>query len=120
MFSIDEGVRPQDNTFDFKILTRQLELNAEVLMGRMTEHFTRLMQDRRKWISVEDRLPPNDCTVLIAIYDGRPKVEMFFIEMAGRMNQEWFYSSNGDIVTGKLRRVTHWMPLPDKPSKNDL
>lgn len=33
-----EAVPPQDNAFDFTRLTRQLELNAEVLMDAMSKH----------------------------------------------------------------------------------
>lgn len=68
-----------------------------------------------EWISVEERLPPQDCAVLVAKYDGRSKVSMYFIEIASRMGSSWYDDNNGDPLDPKYGVVTHWMPLPDKP-----
>lgn len=68
-----------------------------------------------KWISVEDKLPPNNSYVIVAKWDGRPKVEMYFIEIAERLNDQWFDDHNGELLNRKYGVVTHWMPLPDKP-----
>lgn len=67
------------------------------------------------WIKVDERKPPNGISVLVAKYDGRPKVEMFFIQIASRYNDAWIDGENGDIISPKYGIITHWMPLPDKP-----
>ena len=70
-----------------------------------------------EWIKIEDKKPPNGHYVIVALYDSRPKVEMYFIQNAERMNDEWFDGHNGDSILGKGRYVTHWMPKPDAPGK---
>jgi hypothetical protein len=108
---------PQDNTFDFTAVTKQMKLNAELLMQEMTAHASKLMNGPQGWINVEERLPPNSKYVLVAVYDAREKVCMHFIQIAERLNGDWFDGHNGDSILGKACRVTHWMPLPDKPEK---
>lgn len=72
---------------------------------------------RPKWISVKERMPPNSVYVLVAVYDPRPNVEMYFIEIAERMNNNWFDGKDGDCIASKHSSVTHWMPLPDEPKE---
>lgn len=68
-----------------------------------------------EWIKVEDKLPPNGTYVLVANYDNRPKVQMYFIMIAERINEGWYDGNNGDSIRSRGEVVTHWMPLPDKP-----
>lgn len=70
-----------------------------------------------EWISTEERLPPNGVYVLVALYNGRPKIQMHFIMIAERMNEGWFDGHNGDSIIERGCWVSHWMPLPDKPKK---
>jgi len=69
-----------------------------------------------EWIKIDDRKPPNNKYVLVAFYDGRPKVQMHFIQIAERINEDWFDSHNGDPLLSKSQNVTHWMALPDVPN----
>jgi hypothetical protein len=69
------------------------------------------------WIKISDRKPPNNKYVLVAFYDSRPKVQMHFIQIAERLNDDWFDDHNGEKLLGKGQRVTHWMALPDKPQE---
>ena len=68
-----------------------------------------------EWINIEQREPPQDCCVLVSIYDNRPKVEMSHVEIAYRMGKKWFEPRNGEIIDPKYGYVTHWMPLPESP-----
>lgn len=70
-----------------------------------------------EWIKIEDKKPPNNIYVLIAKYDGRPKVKMFFISIASRINDAWINDHNGELMESKYGSVTHWMPLPDVPKE---
>lgn len=96
----------------------ELDVHAEALMQKMREHFDKLMQGTQGWINVEKRNPPNDCSVLMAIYDSRPKVNMFFLAIGYRINNLWFYGHDGETI--KIGMVTHWMQLPDKPKVEDI
>lgn len=68
-----------------------------------------------EWIKVEDKLPPQNTFVLIAKFDYRPKVEMYFIEIAYRLGKSWFREEAEITSNGKYGKITHWMPLPDAP-----
>ncbi len=70
-----------------------------------------------EWIKVSDRQPPNSVYVLVALYDSRPKVKMYFIQIAERINNGWYNAENGNYLLGKGQNVTHWMPLPDCPNE---
>lgn len=72
---------------------------------------------KMEWIKVSDRNPPNAVYVLVALYDSRTNVNMYFVQMAERMNEDWFSGDNGQSILGKGRSVTHWMPLPDNPKE---
>jgi uncharacterized protein DUF551 len=69
------------------------------------------------WISIQERKPPNDVSVLIAKCDSRVKVKMYFIQIASRINDAWIDDHNGELIHPKYGTITHWMPLPDKPSE---
>ena len=70
-----------------------------------------------EWISIEDRFPPQGVYVLIAKFDHREKVKMYFIDIAENIGQYWYEGKDGEEITqgGKYGRVTHWMPLPNPP-----
>ncbi len=72
----------------------------------------------KEWISLEDRLPPQDVYVLVAVFDNRPKVQMYSLHISMRLGQAWFDDHNQDDLLGKGQIITHWMPLPDKPGVN--
>lgn len=68
------------------------------------------------WIKVGDRLPPKDTEVLVAIWDGRKNVNMFFVAIGRRFKpHEWVIGDDEEIRDHKYGTVTHWMPLPDPP-----
>lgn len=69
------------------------------------------------WIKCSDRLPPQDCYVLVANYDGRPKVRMYFIQIAKRIGENWYDDHNGDWLELKYGIVKYWQPLPDVPKE---
>ena len=68
-----------------------------------------------EWIKIEDRKPPQDCYVLVARFDGRPNVNMFFLQIASRIGDSWIDDHDGELIPPKYGAVTHWMPLPETP-----
>jgi hypothetical protein len=68
-----------------------------------------------KWIPIEERLPPQDVVVIISEYDSRKNMEMYFVDTAYRLGEQWFETTHGEELKQKGSRVTHWMPLPDAP-----
>ncbi len=68
-----------------------------------------------EWIKIEEQLPPNNIYVIIAYFDARPNVRMYFIEIASRMNNQWVDDHNAEVLNIKHGKITHWMPLPDAP-----
>lgn len=69
-----------------------------------------------EWISVKDRLPENE-NEMVLVTDGKTVITGF---------RNWMYRSEPDSrlfvpglkMGGGCMEVTHWMPLPEPPSKN--
>lgn len=59
----------------------------------------------REWISVKDRMPPEDEAVLAWNKEGFPMIDVW----SGKM---WGYAWTVD-------EISHWMPLPEKPESED-
>lgn len=70
-----------------------------------------------EWISVDERLPPQTVYVLVAKFDCRPKVQMYFVTIASMIGKCWYDDRDEYEITqnGKYGQVTHWMPLPEPP-----
>ncbi len=60
------------------------------------------------WISVDDNLPDDGETVIVAMPDHWDPVDVGYLEEGEWTNYE------GEPHTGV---VTHWMPMPEPPSK---
>ena len=60
-----------------------------------------------EWISVQDRLPETETTVLVCTERG-----YIFTSWASDVDVFWFYDEEEDD------RVTHWQPLPAPPTTN--
>lgn len=68
------------------------------------------------WISIKDRLPPLDVYVLLAIYDGREKVQSYSVHIARRCSKnQWVIAEEEKPFESKYAIETHWMLLPDDP-----
>lgn len=63
--------------------------------------------ERPRWISIEERLPNPEVEVLVFTQDGVIGVDKFFGVVFGFP----FFSKRG------VKRVTHWMPLPEPPKE---
>lgn len=77
-----------------------------------------------QWISVEDRLPPDDEDVLV-YHQQDSHISVGFFE---KDNVQWYIESDGnkfytdtgwetEIPWAQKGRVTHWMPLPKPPKE---
>lgn len=73
------------------------------------------MSSTSSWIEVKDKLPPNNCYVLIALCHENKILRTHFVHIGFRINECWYTGDNDDMIKGKKEFVTHWMPLPDVP-----
>ena len=62
--------------------------------------------EKSKWISVKDRLPDAETTVLVCNERGE-----IFSSWASDVDVFWFYLEEDD------NRVTHWQQLPEPPAE---
>lgn len=80
---------------------------------------TQPAQPAREWVSVTESLPENNVELLVAF-------ESISIPSTGQYTGSksdidgWCYPSenDGSCDDGSNPRVTHWMPLPDVPTRN--
>lgn len=70
------------------------------------------------WISVKDRLPDDSEDVLIYF---KKKIRYDHLRIAYHSKNgasNWnLPSGTSPYIQDKLKSVTHWMPLPDKPAE---
>ncbi len=59
--------------------------------------------EKSKWISVKDKMPPEDEAVLAWNKEGFPMIDVW----SGKM---WGFALTVD-------EISHWMPLPEPPKK---
>jgi hypothetical protein len=75
-----------------------------------------------KWVNVKDGLPPNDDEVLLFCFDdivqGYLKDGLYKGSILVTSNMNDGYVNDRVICRqgGSFDFVTHWMPLPDKPT----
>lgn len=66
----------------------------------------------QEWISVDDRLPEysdDGFADAVLVTDG------FVQHMAYFVGGEWRFAESGEIKEPMWYRITHWMPLPERP-----
>lgn len=74
-------------------------------------------EQKMKWIHVDERLPPLDFSVLVAKYDGRKNVNMYFLGIARRYGTtKWVWEGEETVMDPKYGFITHWMLLPVPPA----
>ena len=66
-------------------------------------------EDTPQWISVKDRLPENDDTVLVVLSDTRISL--------GNKDSDGFWDYDGLVELDEFC-ITHWMPLPGLPEES--
>ena len=67
-----------------------------------------------KWISVKDKLPDNDQTVIVAMYSNfKRKV---FVSPMLYLQKTWHDISEGQPLDLEYE-VTHWQSLPEPPNE---
>ncbi|HAM53748.1 MAG TPA: hypothetical protein DCP92_24780 [Nitrospiraceae bacterium] len=77
----------------------------------MRDFYTPIMN----WISVKDRLPPNNHCVIT--WDGEFVSQFDYYDAK---SGQWFVIGDcchDDSLVGRL--ITHWMPLPEPPSADE-
>ena len=71
-------------------------------------------QKGNRWISVEERLPEQEQTVLLVCKNGARFVGFYRFDYDGEV--QWkIWTALGSARKLNKGRVTHWMPLPEPP-----
>lgn len=70
-----------------------------------------------EWISVENKLPDNKTEESVLITNGKDVyVAVEWWPNLDPLQIDWSYSY---CCGCKANRITHWMPLPEKPNAHD-
>lgn len=88
-----------------KIYAEVLTKEPSLINGFMEAMHSAYQLDRSEWVSVEDRLPETESVILV--YTISEYIQTAYLEASSRL---W-------VGIGNYRqpKVTHWMPLPQKP-----
>jgi len=81
----------------------------EDLLTEFIESEIERLKAEREWISVEDRLPEDNETVLVT--NGQRVKEVWFGQRT-KLDRPHFM-----FTTMPLHTITHWMPLPKPPKQ---
>ena len=78
-----------------------------------------------KWISIKDRLPDNEDEEYLCVsakFGGRDDYwEYSYIIILGYENGKWLDDDNREHNNNAdYHWITHWMPLPEYPKKEDF
>ena len=117
----NKKIYPQGAPFE----TLLLDLAADAIEELSKQHeaqrqnLIELMNDKPRWISVEEQLPQICTNVLVA---GRMKYRwehkyFQFVDMAFFNEREFFETSNDWYEGQDEFEITHWMPLPPAPKE---
>lgn len=68
-----------------------------------------------KWIETKLELPPEEEMVLIAIWNNKESVKMYFLDLAVFKNNIWVDPKHYEQFNFKNETITHWMFLPSTP-----
>ena len=95
---IDEGVKEVD----------VVDIAAEIvkLVDAQTEFAENEQEHTRQWISVRDRIPPDQEEVLVCT-----------LAKNGVQNIDKGYWAIDNFIHRGRSQVTHWMPLPELPEE---
>ncbi len=72
-----------------------------------------------EWIDIQVKNPPQKLRVLVARFDSRKNVKMYFIGIATKYGNDWTWGDEEEIMDYKYGRITHWMPLPIPPKETN-
>lgn len=81
------------------------------------------LQGRSKWISVEDRLPPDNQVVIGYtpvdgyMFVGFHKTRKYSFTDASYSYSYWYIITSMRSTKRMCKKVTHWMPLPEPPKE---
>lgn len=82
-----------------------------------------LMKEPPQWISVDDRMPPDDQMVIGYtpvdgyMFIGFHKIHKYSLKDASYSYSYWYIITSMRSTKHMHKKVTHWMPLPEPPKE---
>lgn len=75
------------------------------------------IEPKQEWISVKDRLPERNKLVLVRAVSTARGGNITFV---GAYDGFWFLQTAADTIGLTIQYdITHWMPLPEPPERDD-
>lgn len=69
-----------------------------------------------EWISVKDKLPPEDESVLVVVHECSEAFEPISLVEISSYSHDFDFDLT-DLPIGGVVDITHWMPLPEPPKE---
>ena len=82
--------------------------NVDRVLEKLASEIVESISD--KWISVDDRLPPENLSVLVCFKGAAWLPEKMFYRSG-----IWYHMQGNPFIN----KPTHWMPLPDPPKESE-
>lgn len=102
-----ESKIPHGGEPSFSEITKQMRINADILMKEITDHALKCINKKTEWINVKENLP--NCE------NKRYLIWVGYIGVAYWSESDWYSISNsGEII---YHFPTHWRELPVGPEE---
>lgn len=127
--NVNEQSQPQQPSEEFKSAALQELYNFQEATGcdvaaELKQHQLAQAQQESRWISVDERLPEENCHVLVACEGGNVAATFYAIDHSFfdhahghklSRKKHGKYSKHFELARQYGYRITHWMPLPPAP-----
>ena len=115
METIDKNKKHNCENCIHKVVCALWEMQNE-LCDRECAYYQPTLTPQNEWVSVDENLPDFDVPVLVYvkdIFDNKGTISITKYTITYDLTNNWLGYENSSF------KITHWMPLPEPPEKEE-